>query len=60
MKKFLFPAYMVFLMALVPAVIFGYLNSGNTGKDTKANTEISKETSNGHEDDNVLHLVKTF
>ncbi len=60
MKKFLFAAYMIFLVTLVPAVIFAYLHSDNSGKNNKTNTEISKEISNGREDADLLHLVKTF
>lgn len=60
MKKFIFTIYMIFLVTLVPAVIFAYLHSDNSTKNNKANTEISKEISNGHEDADLLHLVKTF
>lgn len=60
MKKFLFTAYMIFLVTLVPAVIFAYLHSDNSGKNNKTNTEISKEISNSGDDAGMLHLVKTF
>jgi len=58
MKKFLFTTYVIFLLALVPAVIFGYLQS-NAGNQ-KANTETSKEVSNNQSEERSLQLVKTF
>lgn len=58
MKKFLFTTYVIFLMALVPAVIFGYLHS-NAGNQ-KANTETSREVSNNQSEERSLQLVKTF
>jgi hypothetical protein len=58
MKKFLFTTYVIFLMALVPAIVFGYLHN-NTGNQ-KANTETSKEASNNQSEERSLQLVKTF
>lgn len=58
MKKFLFTAYVIFLVALVPAVIFGYLHT-DTGNQ-KANTETSREVSNNQHEERSLQLVKTF
>jgi len=59
MKKFLFTAYVVAIVALVPAVIVGYLHNENP-KDTKDNTEIAKDVKNGSDDGSILRLVKTF
>lgn len=58
MKKFLFTSYVIFLMALVPAVVFGYLH--NSAGNQKANTETSKEVSNNQSEERSLQLVKTF
>ncbi len=58
MKKFLFTTYVIFLMALVPAVVFGYLHSSTSNQ--KANTETSKEVSNNQSEERSLQLVKTF
>jgi hypothetical protein len=60
MKKFLFTAYVIAIVALVPIVIVAYLHNGSGGKNTKTNTEVSKDITNGQEEVNILRLVKTF
>ncbi len=60
MKKFLFTTYVIAIVALVPAVIVGYLHNDNNVKDTKANTEIAKDVTNGQDDGGILRLVRTF
>jgi hypothetical protein len=60
MKKILFTLYVAAVVALVPAVIVGYLHNDNTVKDTKTNTETAKDVTNGQDDGSILRLVKTF
>ncbi len=60
MKKFLFTAYVVAIVALVPAVIVGYLHNDGETKTTKTSTEVSKDVTNGQDEVNILRLVKTF
>ena len=60
MKKFIFTANVVVLVALVPAVIFGYLSHDDAAKNTAAKTELVKEVSVGHDDGSIFHLVRTF
>jgi len=61
MKKFIFTANMIAIIALVPAVVFGYLHNNNQSKQNKANTEIATDVTNGQNDDGtIIHLVKSF
>lgn len=60
MKKFIFTANVIAIVALVPAVIFGYLSNGNA-KNNKAKTEeVAKDVKSGQDDFSILHLVRTF
>jgi hypothetical protein len=58
MKKFIFTANVIAIIALVPAVIFGYLH--NSSPKERTHTEISKDVTNGQDDGSTLHLVRTF
>ena len=60
MKKFIFTANMIAIIALVPALVFGYLHNDNKSNDNKANTETAKDVTNGQEDGTTIHLVKIF
>jgi hypothetical protein len=60
MKKFLFTAYVIAIVALVPTVIVGYLHTDSNVNNAKPNTEISKDVTNGQDEVNILRLVKTF
>ena len=60
MKKFIFTANVIAIIALVPAVIFGYLHNETPGTDKKASTEIVNDVTNGQDDGSSIHLVKTF
>ena len=60
MKKFIFTANMIAIIALVPALVFGYLHNDKNTKDTKANTETAKDVTNGQDDGITIHLVKSF
>ena len=60
MKKFIFTANVIAIVALVPAVIFGYLSNDNA-KDNKAKTEeVAKDVKTGQDEFSILRLVKTF
>lgn len=59
MKKFIFTANLIALMALVPAVVIGYLHS-DASKNEKARTEVVKEANHGQDDGASIYLVKTF
>ena len=58
MKKFIFTANVIAIIALVPAVIFGYLHNNNSASDNTNKTEVVKETSNGYEESTPLFMVK--
>lgn len=58
MKKFFFTAYVVATIALVPAVIFGYLS--NQHHSNKQSTEMAKDVANGQESASILQVVKIF
>lgn len=62
MKKLIFTANVIALIALVPAVLFGYLHSTTTtvGTDAKQNIEMVKDVTNGQEEGITLHMVKSF
>ena len=60
MKKFIFTANMIAIIALVPALVFGYLHSNSKTTDNKVNTETAKDVTNGQEDGITIHLVKSF
>lgn len=58
MKKFIFTANVIALVALVPAVIFGYLHNNNSTSNDKNKTEVVKEVTNGYEESNPVFMVK--
>ena len=61
MKKFIFTANVIAVIALVPAVLIGYLHTGNTAStDSKPATEIVKDVTNGQDDGTIFNLVKSF
>jgi uncharacterized alpha/beta hydrolase family protein len=60
MKKFIFALNVILIVALVPAVVFGYLQSNTQNTDTKQNTEIVKEVNNSQNEGFTLRLVKIF
>lgn len=60
MKKFIFAANVIAIIAMVPAVLFGYLHSNTQGTDTKQNTEIVKDVNNRQDDGFTLHLIKSY
>ena len=60
MKKFIFTANVIAIIAVVPAVLFGYLHSTTQVTDTKQNTEMVKDVTNGQDDGITLHLVKSY
>lgn len=58
MKKFIFSASVILLMAMVPAVLVGYLNDTN---QQKAASETSGDVSSNNQDNSTLiSLVKSF
>jgi hypothetical protein len=61
MKKFIFTANVIAIIALVPAVLLGYLHTSTAGNEKKAATEeIAKDVTNGQDDGITLHVVKAF
>ncbi|MES2004086.1 MAG: hypothetical protein V4450_06160 [Bacteroidota bacterium] len=60
MKKFIFTANVIAIMALVPAIVFGYLHNDGKHTENKSNTEQAKDVKNGQDDGSTLHLVRTF
>ena len=61
MRKFIFTANVIALIALVPAILFGYLHTQTNNTETKPVTEVvSKDVTNGQDDGSILHLVKSF
>jgi len=58
MKKFFFTAYVAAAIALVPAVIFGYLSNHDHAK--KPATEMASDVSNGQESSTILQVVKIY
>ncbi len=60
MKKLIFTANVIALVALVPAVIFGYLHSNNSASTDKNKTEVVKEANNGHDESASVFMVKLF
>jgi len=59
MKKFIITINMIALIALVPAVIIGYLNH-DTKADNRNNTEIVKDAQNAPAEGLTFRLIKTF
>ncbi|NCI47032.1 hypothetical protein [Sediminibacterium soli] len=57
MKKFLFPANVIAVLILVPALVFGYLHY--QAKAEKEATETAAEPLN-HESSSIITLVKSF
>jgi len=60
MRKFIFTANVIALIALVPAVLFGYLHSTAVSTNAKQNIEIVKDVTNGQDEGITLHMVKSF
>lgn len=60
MRKFIFTANIIALIALVPAVLFGYLHAGTDSETIKPATEITTDVTNGQDDGSLFHLVKAF
>jgi len=60
MKKFIFTANVIAIISVVPAVLFGYLRSNTQATNTKQNTEVVKDVTNGQDDGITLHLVKSY
>ena len=60
MKKFILTANFIALIALVPAVLFGYLHNATTVTNNKPNTEVVKDVTNGQDDGTTINLVKSF
>ena len=60
MKKFIFTANVIAIVALVPAVIFGYLSNDKNAENKKAQTEVAKDVKTGQDEFSILRLVKTF
>ncbi len=60
MKKFIFAANVFLIIALVPAIVFGYLQNNTQTNDQKQNTEYVKDASNGQNEGFTLRLVKSF
>jgi hypothetical protein len=58
MKKFIFTASVFVLMAMVPAVLVGYLQSNST--DTKPATETVSDVAPAHDNGSLIRLVKSF
>ncbi len=59
MKKILFTTYIIALIALVPAVIFGYMNADGQSKNNNK-TELVNDAANNTEESGFIHVVKTF
>jgi Na+/H+ antiporter NhaB len=60
MKKFIFTANVVAIIALVPAVIFGYLHEDTKKDNNKESIEIVKDTHVNQEESTILRLIRTF
>jgi len=60
MKKFIFTANVIAVIALVPAVLIGYLHTNTASTDSKPATEIVKDVTNGQDDGTTFNLVKSF
>jgi hypothetical protein len=60
MKKFIFTANVIAIIALVPAVLLGYLHTSTAGNEKAATEEIAKDVTNGQDDGITLHVVKAF
>jgi hypothetical protein len=60
MKKFIFTANVIAIVALVPAIFLGYLRNDTVNKDKKVNTEVAKDVTHGQEDATSINLIKTF
>lgn len=61
MKKYIFTANVIVLVALVPAIFIGYLHNDSSKTENKENTEIVKEVNTGNtEGISLLNLVKNF
>ena len=60
MKKFIFTANVIAIVALVPAVLFGYLHSNTTDVPAKQSTEVVSDVTNGQDNGSILRIVKSF
>lgn len=60
MRKFIFTANVIALIALVPAVLIGYLHNDTVSTENQPTTEIGKDVTNGNDDGSTFHLVKSF
>jgi hypothetical protein len=58
MKKFFFTAYVIAAIALVPAIVFGYLHQ-NAAPETQS-TEMVNDVINSQESSSILGIVKSF
>ena len=60
MKKFIFTANVIAIVALVPAIFLGYLHNDTANTDKKVNTQVAKDVTIGQEDATSINLIKTF
>ena len=60
MRKFIFTANVIALIALVPAVLFGYLHTDTVPAENKPATEIAKDVTNGQDNGSIFQLIKSF
>ena len=61
MRKFIFTANVIALMALVPAIVFGYLHASSGATENKTDKEvIARDVTNGQDDGSTFHLLKSF
>lgn len=58
MKKFIFSASVILLMAMVPAVLVGYLH--NTDNQKAATETAGDVSSNSQDNSTLIRLVKSF
>jgi hypothetical protein len=60
MKKFIFTANVIAIIALVPAVVIGYLHNNDRNDDAKDKTVLVREATDRNDDGTTLHMVRTF
>ncbi len=60
MKKFLFTAQIIFVLALVPAVTIAYLHTPKTSNDNSAKVDNNNDMSGKHQTTGVIRLVKAL
>jgi hypothetical protein len=60
MKKFIFTANVIALIALVPAIFIGYLHTDTPNSKNENKSEIVKEVTNGHDEKASVFMVKLF